>query len=53
MPAIAAKSDHDPWLDPKTGDLEKLKSMLRPCASDALEIYNVTPEANSPDNNSP
>ncbi len=53
MPVIAAKSDYDPWLDPKTGDLKKLKSILRPCASDALEMYDVTPEVNSPKNNSP
>jgi putative SOS response-associated peptidase YedK len=53
MPVIAAKSDFDPWLDPRTGDFEKLKGILKPCAAETLEIYEVTPEVNSPKNNSP
>jgi putative SOS response-associated peptidase YedK len=53
MPAIAFPGSYDLWLDPAIHDKTLLQNILKPCPSDALDIYEVTSKVNSPKNNSP
>ena len=49
MPVILAPEDFSRWLDPETGGLE----LLKPCPSEWLEAYEVSPRVNSPANDDP
>lgn len=53
MPAIASPDAYDLWLDPAIHDRALLQNILKPCPSEALDIYEVTSKVNSPKNNSP
>jgi putative SOS response-associated peptidase YedK len=53
MPAIASPGAYDLWLDPTIHDKALLQNILKPYASEAIDIYEVTPKVNSPKNNSP
>jgi len=49
MPAILAPSDYDAWLAPSSTPAD-LHSLLRPFPSDAMQMYPIAPEINSPKN---
>lgn len=48
MPVILPRYRHDPWLDPKNQDTEKLLSLLQPYESGEMEFYTVSSKVNSP-----
>lgn len=49
MPVILKKEDEGIWLDPKA-TAENLIQLLKPCADEALETYEVSGLVNSPAN---
>jgi putative SOS response-associated peptidase YedK len=49
MPVILALEDFSRWLDPEAGGRE----LLKPCPSEWLEAYEVSPRVNSPANDDP
>lgn len=46
MPVVLSPEDLDPWLDETEREFERVRAVLRPCASDLLEAYPVTPRVN-------
>ena len=53
MPVILDRSDEDIWLDPENNNVKELQKLLKPCPSEWLEAYEISPMVNSPKNNSP
>ncbi len=53
MPVIAYPDQYDLWLDPSIHDKTLLRNILKPFPSEELEVYEVTPNVNSPKNNAP
>ena len=54
MPVILAPDDIDRWLDPAAQkDPAELQKLIRPCADDLLEAFEVTRLVNSPKNDVP
>lgn len=53
MPVILAPEDYGPWLDPKTTDANRLRSLLRPAEPTAWELHQVSRKVNSPRNEGP
>lgn len=53
MPVILEPKDEELWLDPDVQDLEKLKELIKPCPSNWLESFEISPMVNSPKNNRP
>ena len=52
MPVILSHEDHATWLNPKLTDGVLLQELCRPCPSDILNAYPVSPMVNSPKNDS-
>ena len=52
MPVILASEDYDQWLDPVIGDLTRIQSLLKPCPSQWLQAYPVSPAVNNSRNDS-
>lgn len=46
MPVILAPGQYDAWLDLGNEDIEALKAMLRPCSSELMSAYPVSPALN-------
>jgi putative SOS response-associated peptidase YedK len=53
MPVILPKEHHALWLDPTVDDEALLLPLLQPCASEAMEAYEVSRLVNSPKHNAP
>ncbi|WP_088008565.1 SOS response-associated peptidase [Indiicoccus explosivorum] len=53
MPVVLAKEDEQRWIDPSIQDEEILTDMLKPYDGNEMEAYPVSPDVNSPKNNSP
>ncbi|MBF0506469.1 MAG: SOS response-associated peptidase [Nitrospirae bacterium] len=53
MPAIIPKDGEDLWLDPHITEKERLMPLLRPYASEDMEMYDVSPLVNKPGYDSP
>ena len=53
MPVILDPSAFDAWLDPTQTNVELLKPLLRPFASEALSVFPVSLRVNSPKNDDP
>ncbi len=53
MPVILDEADYDRWMDPGFRDVETLKSLLVPLASDCLQLTPVSTHVNSPRNDDP
>jgi putative SOS response-associated peptidase YedK len=53
MPVIVRPEHEARWLDPEVKDIEKLRDVLEPLSNDALEMYRVSMEVNSPKNEKP
>jgi putative SOS response-associated peptidase YedK len=53
MPVILPEEKEDFWLDPANEDKQGLLSVLAPYPSQEIELYPVSPQVNSPNNNSP
>lgn len=51
MPVIVPKEAHAAWLDPDQHDPAKLQKLLIPYSDADLELYDVSPEVNSPKSN--
>ena len=51
MPVVLPEADWDTWLDPRCGATERLHAMLRPPPDDWLDVYEVSPRVNRPENN--
>jgi putative SOS response-associated peptidase YedK len=47
MPVILHEQDYDAWLDPKNDNAEALKRLLKPCPSEELAVYPVSPRVNN------
>ena len=47
MPAILAVEDYDRWLDPTLVDTENVQPLLKPCPSQWLQAYPVSPAVNN------
>jgi len=47
MPVILATEDYDRWLDPKIVDAARIQSFLKPCPSQWLQAYPVSPAVNN------
>ena len=47
MPVILAAEDYDRWLDPSIVDGERIQSLLKPCHSQWLQAYPVSPAVNN------
>jgi putative SOS response-associated peptidase YedK len=47
MPVITSPDRYDLWLDPSVHEKNLLMSVLRPVASEEMEMYRVTPKVNS------
>lgn len=52
MPVILSQKDEASWLDPENEDIELLSKLLKPCPSNWLESYELSPLINSAKNNS-
>ena len=52
MPVILSKEAQKTWLDPEIQDVEKLVALLKPYSADKMQAYPVSPQVNSPKNNS-
>jgi putative SOS response-associated peptidase YedK len=48
MPVIVRPEHEAKWLDPEIKDIEKLRDVLEPLGNDALDMYRVSTEVNSP-----
>jgi putative SOS response-associated peptidase YedK len=48
MPVILPPADYDRWLDPATQDVEGLKALLRPYASEEMTAYPISAYVNNP-----
>lgn len=53
MPVLLDRSDEERWLDPEYTDVKELQKFLKPCPSEWMEAYEVSPAVNSPKNNNP
>ncbi len=53
MPVILKPEDEKVWLDPQFHDTHVLDKLLTPYNTDAMAIFEVSKEVNSPKNNSP
>ena len=53
MPVIASPDAYDLWLEPDVHDKALLQKILKPYPSAELDVYEVTPNVNSPKNNAP
>jgi putative SOS response-associated peptidase YedK len=53
MPIILPEHVRTMWLDPGVEDVEALLSILRPLASEEIEMFPVTRHVNSPSNDDP
>jgi putative SOS response-associated peptidase YedK len=51
MPVVLDRKDESTWLDPDNHDIAVLKSLLKPCPSEWLEVYEISTLVNSPKNN--
>jgi putative SOS response-associated peptidase YedK len=52
MPVILDRRDEERWLDPESTP-ETIRALLKPCAPERLETFEVSKLVNSPRNNSP
>lgn len=52
MPVILDRADEAEWLDPKIIDTQKVLRLVKPCPSDWIDSYEISPLVNSPRNNS-
>jgi putative SOS response-associated peptidase YedK len=52
MPVILHHQEYDVWLDREISDPEKLKPLYKPYPADNMEMYPVSPQVNSPRNDS-
>ena len=52
MPVIVPPEKYGLWLDPEVHENDRLLPLLAPFPDDQLELYEVTPEVNSPKNDS-
>lgn len=48
MPVILNHGDNETWLNPKLTDVAVLQGFCRPCSSEILSAYPVSPMVNSP-----
>jgi putative SOS response-associated peptidase YedK len=53
MPVILHRGDEDKWLDPEIKNDDIISAFLKPIENDAIEIYPVSKQVNSPKNNDP
>ena len=53
MPVILDYRDLDHWLDPDVHEPERVQPLVRPCPSDWLAAYEVSPSVNSVRNKAP
>jgi putative SOS response-associated peptidase YedK len=53
MPVVLPEDAWERWLDPEARDPDALLSVLRPAPDDMLELWPVSTEVNSADNNRP
>jgi putative SOS response-associated peptidase YedK len=53
MPVILDPANEAEWLNPEIRDTGTLSRLLVPYESDKMEAYEVSPDVNSPKNNSP
>jgi putative SOS response-associated peptidase YedK len=53
MPVIAPEDQYGLWLDPAIHEKEVLSPILKPIASEEIELYRVTPKMNSFKYNNP
>lgn len=54
MPVILGREQEAEWLDPKNNDdTDRLLELLKPCPSEWLDAYEISPMINSPKNNRP
>ena len=53
MPVILPREHWSEWLDPSVHDVNRLKALLRPYPSEALEAYPVSTRVNSPVHDDP
>jgi putative SOS response-associated peptidase YedK len=51
MPVILSREHEAAWLDPGNREVGRLKAFLKPCASEQLELFEVSTLVNSPRNN--
>jgi putative SOS response-associated peptidase YedK len=52
MPVILNSQDHDLWLDPSFGGIDRLQTLLKPYPAEAMKIYPVSTLVNSTKNDS-
>ena len=53
MPAIIRREDEKVWLDPSNHQTDTLLELLKPFNHTMMEAFEVSPDVNSPKNNSP
>ncbi|MBI2168810.1 MAG: SOS response-associated peptidase [Actinobacteria bacterium] len=53
MPVVLPREHWDAWLDPENDDVEALKKLLVPAPAEAIAVYPVRTQVNSPRNNRP
>jgi putative SOS response-associated peptidase YedK len=51
MPVVLSEGVWDTWLDPRYGATDTLQTMLEPAPDEWLEVYEVSPRVNKPENN--
>jgi len=52
MPVILHPEEYNVWLDREISDPETLKPLYNPYPADSMEMYPVSPQVNSPRNDS-
>lgn len=50
MPVILKKEDENIWLDNNLKDLNELKKFIKPYPDEEIDLYEVSPLVNNPDN---
>lgn len=53
MPVILDPVNYKAWLDPATKDPEIMKSLLKPCPDEAVDLYPISKRVNNQRNDSP
>jgi len=53
MPVILSPQDEELWIDSSFGNVEALRSLLKPYDSDEMDMHAVSTVVNSPKNDSP
>ncbi|MHA2600516.1 MAG: SOS response-associated peptidase [Candidatus Thorarchaeota archaeon SMTZ1-83] len=53
MPVVLQRKDESMWLDPENEDVENLKRLLNPYASEHMEAYEISTYVNSTSNTGP